>query len=55
MGALEDSPKFQRGKSTPEEITHARREVERLTGRKLPPGPDEIAAYESAGLEPPID
>lgn len=37
----------------PEEITRARREAERITGHKFPPGPGEFAAYKKADLEPP--
>lgn len=56
MSALEDDRlDLRRVELPPEEITRARREAERITGHKFPPGPGEFAAYEKAGLEPPTE
>ncbi|MFD6395212.1 hypothetical protein [Nocardia sp. NPDC060249] len=54
MSALEnDHLGLQWVEVEPEETTRLRRDTEQLIGRKLPPGPAEIAAYERACLEPP--
>ncbi|MFD9551441.1 hypothetical protein ACFWBG_29000 [Nocardia salmonicida] len=55
MGALEESPKFERIKVAPEVTTRTRRDTERILGRKLPIGQGEINAYLEAGLEPPTE
>ncbi|MFD3430599.1 hypothetical protein [Nocardia fluminea] len=53
MGAMEDSPKFQRVKMTAEQITRGRRDAGRILGQRLPIKQGEIDAYLEAGLEPP--
>ncbi|MEV0078064.1 hypothetical protein AB0H58_16795 [Nocardia neocaledoniensis] len=54
MSALEDDRLDLRlVEMSPEEITAARRDTERILGRKFAPFPAEVAAYKKAGLEPP--
>ncbi len=56
MSALEnDRLALRLVESPPEEVTRARREAQRLTGHKFPPGPGEIETYRKAGLEPPTE